>query len=326
MTTVGNYGSTSGINVGQLRPPKLVSYGDAMAPLFNRFSKLEDIANKKKEIADARAYKAQEQENQNIFNRSMQDDRQVFQSGQTDKTIQAQKDAADADRVFKSEIFDKETNRQKDMISKREASQMRIAIKKAGLQLTNAKKINKLNSDSPVEFDPNKLTVTYGSNPEVQKAGIDPKIKEIQKYKEAGDKEGFKKATEELNDIYKSLRKNQPPITIDSKKTLENYNNKLIEVSNALAQNPKNKGLMIQRDLISKGIAGLSKSINAETNGLNEIQKDKDKEALQLIREDTVSAKKEINSLMSNGASYEDAYRQVVQVYDKARLKPPKKG
>ena len=91
---VGQYGSTAGINAGTLRTPQLQNYGDALAPMFNRFNKLEDIANKKKEIADTRAYNEAQTDKQNTFTRGMQDDRQAFQSGQTDKTITANKDAA----------------------------------------------------------------------------------------------------------------------------------------------------------------------------------------------------------------------------------------
>ena len=229
-TTVGNYGSTAGINAGNLRAPTLANYGDALAPLANRFNKLEDIVNKQIEIKKEREYQNTRDEAARVFQRSMQDNRQNFQKSMQDDSQEFQSNMQDDRQDFQKGLEGIRFNNNLKLEGKRHeygledlkkrhgytleeiaarGRQQRASAKySAGLKISTARQLAKLNKqaekESGINIDFNSMIHTVGISPDEAKRRIDElKTELVNKKSQLVGSKGIQLDTSDIPDKYK---------------------------------------------------------------------------------------------------------------------------
>ena len=168
---IGSYGnsvgSVNGSNIGQI---KLERMGDTLNPLANRLNKLENVALKKKEIADQRAYDDGVRADQNQFTKGMQDDRQGFQSGEAQKGRTFQTDERVAgqsyrDKRYGIELKDgiKKEGRDHKWWEKQEGIKQKNAIKLSGVRLSDNKKLAKYKAGLDADSAKKLANIDFGN-------------------------------------------------------------------------------------------------------------------------------------------------------------------
>jgi len=157
---IGSYGnsvgSVNGSNIGQI---KLERMGDTLNPLANRLNKLENVALKKKEIADQRAYDDGVRADQNQFSKDMQDNRQTFQAGESVKDRTFKTNERVADQTYLDGRYDielKDGIKKEERLNKRQIAaedrQNKFQLQLLGAKEASQKRVydykNKLSADA----------------------------------------------------------------------------------------------------------------------------------------------------------------------------------